>query len=199
MSVAQTLALSFLIAQHNAEQKAAEPVARTVKAKAAPIPQPVKAAGMTLGLKLPSTGTLDARSFIVAMRKATDRNEQIKCIAAYVGYDCNGDFGSQEVAARAKAQRELKPAPIQGPSRAEVKAASRSMTGFVAGMPDTIQRKLADLKAREVAAVDAMLAHQKAAKDPSRSEDERLLSSGLAEVERERLREIRQHIQALPV
>ncbi len=201
MSVAQTLALSFLIAQHNAEQKPAEPVARTVRtsSKAAPIPQPVKANVMTPGITLPATGTLDARAFIVAMRKATDRNEQIKCIAAFVGYDAKGDFGSQEVAARAKAQRELSGAPIQGPTRAEVKAASRSMTGFVAGMPDNIQRKLADLQAREVAAVDAMLQHQKDAKDPSRSEDERLLSSGLAEVERARLREIRGHIKALPL
>lgn len=202
MSAAQSLALSFLIAQHNAEQKPAEPVARTVrnaKTEAAPIPQPVKAAGMTLGLSLPAVGTLDARAFIVAMRRTTDRNEQIKAIAAYVGYDPKGNFGSQESAARTKAQRELNPTPITGLSRAEVRAASRSMTGFVAGLPDNLQRKLADLKAREVAAVDAMLAHQKDAKDPNRSDDERLLSSGLAEVERERLREIRGFIKALPL
>lgn len=202
MFAAQSVALSFLIAQHNAESKAAEPVARAVrkaKAEPAPIPQTPKSSVMTPGITLLAVGTLDAQHFIVAMRKASNRNDQIKYIAAFVGYDPNGDFGFQEAAARTKAQRELSDRPIQGPSRAEAKSAARSMIGFVAGMPDTLQRKLADLKAREVAAVDAMLSHQKAAKDPNRSDDERLLSSGMAEVERERLREIREHVKALPL
>lgn len=102
--------------------------------------------------------SLDARSFIIAMRKASTRDEQIKCIAAYVGYDPTGNFGPQEVAARAKAQRELSGRPIQGATMAEVKAASRSMTGFVAGMPQPSQKLLANLRAREQATTASMIA-----------------------------------------
>ena len=58
-------------------------------------------------------------------------------------------------------------------------------------------RRIANLEGREVAAVDAMLSHQRDADDTSRSDAERNLSAGLAEVERERARQIRADIQSL--
>jgi hypothetical protein len=173
--------------------------------QAAPIHDGPKVFGVTM----PERNTLDAKSFLRAMLDAgkrrndkgfpyTDpkevRNDQIKAVHAFVGYDTHRDFGSQEIEARAKAQRDLKGYKVTGPTREEQRAASRSMTGFIAGLPDHKARRLQDLMARETAAVDAMLEHMKASRDPKRSRVECLQSQGLAEVERERLSAIRHDI-----
>jgi len=204
MNNAHNVALSFLVAQHESEQRAAMPVLVVARPKkVAPIPQPVVTK---------KAGTLDAKGFMKAMlhagRRLSDngipftnqvemRNDEIKAIESYVGYDYGGDFGSQEIAARTKAKRELSGRPIQGPTREESRAASRSLSGYVAGVPDTIQRKLGDLKGREQAAIDSMIGHEKDAADLARPEADRLLSSGLADVERERIQQIREDIDAL--
>lgn len=77
-------------------------------------------------------------------------------VKVHVGYDPSQDFGAQEQAARALAQRELR-GVSQGPTKEEQRAASRSLAGYVAGMPIPSQKLLANLQAREQAAVDAML------------------------------------------
>lgn len=171
-------------------------------------------------MMMPDRGSLGAKDFLLAMRNAGRRvnaetratyidqrevrNDQIQAIHAfmyqvtpagkvYVGYDPRRDFGSQDVESRMLAQRELRGAP----KVSEVTAPSRTFGGYVAGMPDHNARRLADLQGREVAAVDAMLSHERDAADMSRSEYERTLSSGLAEAERERLTHIRRDIAAL--
>lgn len=121
--------------------------------QAAPIHSGPKMVGMTL----PTAGTLDAKGFIIAARKAKTRNETIVAIASYCGYVQNGDFGSQEQAARAKAQREIRNEKVTGPSREEERAAAKSAAGFVAGMPKPSQRILLNLQARERAAAEAMI------------------------------------------
>lgn len=161
------------------------------------------------GVTMPERNTLDAKGFLQAMLSAgkrrndngvlfTDprevRNDQIKAIHAYCGFDNRRDFGSQETEARAKAQREIRGYKVTGPSREELKAAARSATGFVAGLPDNQARHLQNLLGRETAAVDAMLQHEKDSRDESRSAADRVLSAGLAEVERERLLAIRADI-----
>jgi hypothetical protein len=118
----------------------------------APIHNPTPAKGVSL----PEKGTYDAKSFILACRKARTRDELMQAIAGYCGYDNRRDFGSQEQTARAKAQRELRGAPK---TTANV-APSRSLAGFVAGMPQPSHRILLNLQARERATVDAMIAAQ---------------------------------------
>lgn len=196
MNAAQDMALTLLIANHNAEQKAKEPIVTVVKPKKQVEPKavgPIHRKPITTIM----AGTINAKDFILAMRKTTDRNEQIKLIMAYVGYDSRQNFGPQEAAARLKATRELSGKPIQGLSREELRACNRNLRGVVAGLPDTAARKLADLKAREVAAVEAMIQHEKDGRDMARSDNDRMLSDGLASVERERLFQIRADIKAL--
>lgn len=180
---------------------------------------PIREKSGTPGMVMPDRGTLNAKDFLLAMRNAGTRvtpegkryidqrevrNDQIKAIHAfmyqetkagkvYVGYDPKGEFGSQDTAARALAQRELRGAPRVSAETAP----SRTFGGYVAGMPDHKARTLANLQGREVAAVDAMLAHEKDAADMSRSEYERTLSQGLADAERERLSHIRRDIASL--
>lgn len=106
---------------------------------------------------LPEKGTLSAEQFLLTIRKVTDRNETIKAIAGYVGYDNTLSFGAQESSARMQAKREMNP----------VIAASKpyrsgcNVSGFVAGVPDHIARKKADLEARERHATNEMLFHDK--------------------------------------
>ncbi len=169
--------------EHNVEEPKVVTVVRNApqseskRAKAsksaAPIHNPNAGKSMTPGITLPERNTLDAKGFLLAMRNAGKRpndkglmvvhpnevrNDQIKAIHAYCGYDNRGDFGSQDQAARAKAQRELRGEKFAGPSREEQRAASRSVAGFVAGMPKPQQRIVLDLQARAVSLTDAMLA-----------------------------------------
>ena len=191
---------------------------KKLAAKNEPAPIRQKSEPM-VGMMLPDRGTLGAKDFLLAMRNAGRRvsdtgapftnaaevrNDQIRAIHAfyyiisqgqrvYVGYDPKGSFGSQEVAARMLANRELRGAP----SVSHIAPPSRTFGGYVAGMPDHKARTLANLQGREQAAVDAMISHQHDADDVSRSEYERTLSAGLAEAERERLTHIRADIAAL--
>ncbi len=222
MSLAQDSALAFLLSQHCNEQAAheaskvavvvvrnAEPKAKSSKShakgeQAAPIHDGPKVFGVTM----PERNTLDAKGFLQACRDAgkrrndkgipfTDpkevRNDLICAIHAYIGYDNRRDFGSQDIEARSQAQRELR-GVAPGPTREEKRSAARSLGGFVAGLPDHKVRALANLRAREVAAVEAMLDHEKAANDAKRSTADRLLSQGLADVERDRIAHIRADI-----
>lgn len=134
------------------------PKPRGIKAKKVPTHSPNPLTANAMGLVGVMVGTLDAKSFLVAMRKASTRDEQVKLIHAYCGYDTRGDYGTQDMQARAKAQRELNPGKVdQGPTREEQRAASRSMVGYVQGMPDHQAAQLAALQAREAETAEAII------------------------------------------
>jgi hypothetical protein len=186
--------VQVVIGRNMPSKKEAKLAASKKGAQAAPIHD--KPA--VFGVAMPDRNTLDAKGFLQAMLNAgrrtsehgvrfTDqrevRNDQIQAIHAYIGYDPSANFGAQEVAARAKANRELSGKPIVlGPSREEQRAASRSAAGFVAGMPLPSQRLLANLQARETAAVDALIA--------AKSDEERTLHESV-------LKQVRQAIDQL--
>jgi len=166
----------------------------------------------SLSLVIPPVGTYDARGFMVAMRSAgkrtsetgatyTDasqiRNDEIKAIAGYCGYDSRLSHGSQDQAARAKAAREIKGQPVTGMVRAEQRAMARSLQGFVAGCPDHVARQIGNLEARERAAAEAMIQHNHDAADVDRTAEERVINMQLAAVEGERLAQIRADLDAL--
>lgn len=180
---------------------------------------PIQHKSNTPGIVMPDRGTLDAKGFLLAMRNAGKRisetgapfvdqrevrNDQIKAIHAFfyefrkgvkvaIGYDPNRDFGSQDTAARMLAQRELRGAP----KVSEVTAPSRTMGGYVAGMPDMKGRKLLHLQGQEAMAAERMIDYMKDADDVRRSASERELSAALAKVEEERLSHIRTQISEL--
>ena len=143
---------------------------------------PIQAKPAVFGVAMPERNTLDAKSFLLACRDAGKRSfekvnevtgevhtvvkvdsskvreDLIKAIHAYCGYDTSRDFGSQDTAARAKANREAsKRVVVAGPTREEQRAASRSMAGYVKGMPLPAQKLLANLRAREQSAAEAMI------------------------------------------
>ena len=123
---------------------------------------------------------MNAKEFLKAMVKG-DRSSQIAAIDAYVGYDHSQSFGAQETMARMKASREIK-----GYSNLTVMTApSRSVAGYVAGMPNYKAKELANLKARVNVTVNAMLDYEKAGK------------LELAAIEKERLGNLNKDIAAL--
>jgi hypothetical protein len=102
-------------------------------------------------------GTLTPQAFIVAMRRAKSREEQIKAIAGYVGYDSRQLFGAQETMARMQANRAISGHKLVIRTPAETHNAYRSVQGYCAGMPNHDAKRLADLKAREVETVESMV------------------------------------------
>lgn len=106
---------------------------------------------------LPQAGTLTPQAFIVAMRRAKSREEQIKTIAGYVGYDSRQLFGAQETMARMQANRAISGHKLVIRTPAETHNAYRSVQGYCHGMPDHDAKRLADLKAREVETVESMV------------------------------------------
>jgi hypothetical protein len=172
--------------------------AKLVASKKGAVAAPIHDKPAVFGVTMPDRNTLDAKGFLQAMlgagRRLNDngvrwtdprevRNDQIQAIHAFIGYDPYQSFGSQEVAARAKASRDLSSKPIVlGPSREEQRAASRSAAGFVAGLPIPSQRILANLKAREQAASDAMI--------DATSDEERAQHKGILEAIREAIAQL---------
>jgi len=144
-------------------------------------------------IDLPKAGTLDAKSFLRAMAKASSRDESIKAIAGYCGYDRHGDFGSQDTMARMKAKNELRPVkalPLP------VHSAAPSVKGYISGVNDPKAKRIADLQGREVYATDEMQAHTKAA-EAATSEAERNHFATLAAVEAARINSIRAELATL--
>jgi hypothetical protein len=139
-------------------------------------------------------GTLNGSQFLVAMRRASTRDSQIAAIASYIGYNSTQPFGEQDSAARAAAQREIRPATaLAFPfSRGTVSKGGSS----VAGEPDHASKHRANLEARERLAVDTMLLHEATA-NAATAENAKELYRGLAQVERERLVQIRADIASL--
>ena len=186
--------------------------------QAAPVNPAAKAA--PLPINMPAVGSLDAKSFLLALRDCGKRtveavnevtgevynkpiidpnfvrSDAIRAIHAFCGYDAAGDFGTQDVAARAEAQRQLRgivPATVPY-SRSGVSA---TVKRYVAGMPDNTARLLADLEGRANLALDAKAEHERASQDRKRSLAERTASATMAAVEQERLDQIKSDIEKL--
>jgi hypothetical protein len=170
-------AIKFLLSQHAAEQaQRASEVTETVigfsngpkpSKKAAKVVEAVKAAEQQnvnpnpapppVSDPLPQAGTLTPQAFIVAMRRAKSREEQIKAIAGYCGYSTKELFGAQETMARMQANRAISGHKLVIRTPAETHNAYRSVQGYCHGMPDHDAKRLADLKAREVETVESMV------------------------------------------
>jgi hypothetical protein len=117
-----------------------------------PLPPPVSD-------PLPQAGTLTAREFIVAMR-SNNRQEQIKAIAGFVGFDSRQLFGAQETMARMQANRVLSGQKLVIRTPTETHNAYRSVQGYCTGMPDHSAKRLADLKAKEVEAIESIVQYE---------------------------------------
>lgn len=159
-------------------------------------------------MPLPEKGTLGATGFLKAMRGAgvrkgkldpsAKRDDEVRAIAAYIGYDSRVLHGAQEVSARMAAQRELAPIKV---NKDEVwhrnGTADNSVAGYVAGKVDHIARQVADLRAREVSAADSLCTHRNVFMDFTKSLDDRATAQLLIKLEEERIAQIRKDLYAL--
>lgn len=161
------------------------PSKKQAKAEAArkgEVKAPIHQKPQVFGVVMPEKFTLDAKGFLLACRDAGKRSftttnevtgevttvikrdetkvreDVIKAIHAYCGYDQGRDFGSQDTAARSQANREASGRIVTpGLDRNEVRAANRSLAGYVHGMPVPAQKLLSNLRAREQAAAEAYI------------------------------------------
>lgn len=156
--------------------------AKQEAARKGEVKAPIHNKPQAFGVAMPERNTLDAKGFLLACRDAGKRSFEttnevtgeviivikrdegkvrediIKAIHAYIGYDQGRDFGSQDTFARAQANREASGRKVTaGLDRNEVRAANRSLAGFVHGMPVPAQKLLANLKARKQAAAEAYI------------------------------------------
>lgn len=162
-----------------------------------------------VGIELPQAGTLEARGFLMAMRSAgvrkgkldlsVKREDEIRAIAAYCGYDPRKLHGEQEAAARAKAQRELKPIVIKPGEKAWNRSGTADPTvhGYVQGAFDARQRKIDHLKGQEVVCAEALCAHRNEFMNASQPLEARAKAQLLMKLEEERLAAIRADLRAL--
>jgi hypothetical protein len=172
---------------------------------------------------LPVVGSLTATQFLLALRDAGKRSveaknevtgevyqrpifdaslvreDTIRAIAGYVGYDAAGDYGTQDAMARTRAQSEIRGGvkPVAAHRRGGASVAP-TITGFISGMPDHLAKQRADLLARERLAVDTLANHLANVDNPDFVQEPGMPSpEALAEIERERLRVIRDDLAAL--
>jgi hypothetical protein len=136
-------------------------------------------------------GTLNAKGFLVASRRADTLEKRQAAIGAYIGYNHALPFGEQDSAARQQAQREL--APVAAGSVPFTRGTMATVNGYVKGAADHAAKRLANLKARELLAVETMLLHAENSRS-AKSEAGKTLYAGLALAEQERLAEIRRDI-----
>ena len=183
-------------AKAHTARKSSQLLAETAPAVVAPtIASPVNAAPPPVVAQLPTAGTLSAKEYFVAMRRATDRDARIAAIAGYIGYNRAEMYSPQELAANLQARKVLTP-PKASPA---VSGAAVSLVGYVKGVPDMKGKKLADLQGREVAAVEAMLSHRKVAVEllSQGNQIEAAHEANLAKLESDRLTQIRKDIESL--
>lgn len=202
MSTTQHMAVAFLLGQQAEENtrtdsednervralfsgKApkAPKAAKAPRAKREPKEEKVLPKSAPPPWSLIQPGSVEAVGFLKLIRSAKDRQQKIEAIHAYVGYDMAGDFGTQEYRANAKAQKEIKPIVIGA-------KALPVMKGYVAGMPNPDAKFQKDLAGRERMAVENLIDHTRQAETVQNPFD-RDLKVGLAEVEAERIRAIR--------
>lgn len=178
---------------------ASKPRAKTPKEPKAPSDNGSKSLPMPIMTMV--AGDLDATAFLIAFRRAKDRDQQIQAIQGYSGYDPKGDYATQEWLAKSKAQRELRGIDNTGPSRTERRQAMASVKGFVAGIPDGMQRQIGNLLGRESMAAEAIAGHCKAATEQGcinhDGDGSCCTHHAKAEVEKTRLSHIRKDLNAL--
>lgn len=202
------LALAFAVASYaKAEVKeikvspkaTKEPKAPKIKSAPAPIPSPNGSVVTNVpSIKMPPKGSLGAHGYLKMMRGAKSHNEKVMALSAYIGYDMGRNFAEQELAANMQARKDIKGAvDISGPSREEIKSANRSAQGYVSGMPDNTQKKIANLLAREINTAEERDNHNKLAQDATLAQDTRALHEARALLEDERLTVIREEIKSL--
>ncbi len=206
-----TLSIATFLSSLAADYSKADPkvdqaaiVRATVQAVKVQAEPKVKPSVPALPFQVQKKGTLNAREFYQAMHDAgmrrtesgkpyfdprESRNDQIKAIAAYIGYDPAGDFGPQDLRARMQAWREIHPLQARDPRIVLIAKAPQ-------GMPNMLAKRLADLQGRERMAVDAIAEHEKAANETT-SEADRQFHQTFVLLERERLAQIRADMMLL--
>jgi hypothetical protein len=179
------------------------------------------------GLSLPEQGTLDAAGFIKAIQNAGKRpfktraldgsdltvikveqsqvrNDSIKAIVAYIGYDTRGSFGEQEQKARSQASIALGYRKTNGQTRTEARQSfqhnlntGKSVVSADPGLNDHNAKVRTHLQAQETQLVGNIIDLEKVVENPRLSLAEREMALELCELNRARLEHIKSQLVAI--
>lgn len=129
------------------------------------------------GLKLPEANSLDASSFLAAVRnagkrkspegkpifdKSVEREDIIVACAGYIGWDHQASYAANLLRCTGEARKAMAPivqrtSPLPEYSRGTLP----TLNGFVAGMPNQQSLRVQNLLGQEIKATDAMIAWSK--------------------------------------
>jgi hypothetical protein len=141
---------------------------------------------------LPNCGKRpNAKGIPVFQGEIVKRDDEMRLIASYVGWQVGGLHGVQLEAARRTARLELSPVT----AKEYTHGVRSSVSGYIAGMPDSVQKKVADLLMREQIASKMVVDHEKAI--AASNDYKRTLHIGLLAVEHERIKAIRKELSEL--
>jgi hypothetical protein len=114
------------------------------------------------GVKVVKVNELDEKSntFVTKIVERTHKNlkreEEIRAIAAYIGYNVELSHGANLMLADDTAEKEVQDSIRPGRRAVFSGHSSMSLAGFIMGMPNDRQKKLDNLMARRRLSVDAL-------------------------------------------
>ncbi len=128
------------------------------------------------------------------------RNDSIKAIAAYIGYNVSESFATQEQAARSLASRILSGKKLAGETRADIRekynSALESGKAVIttAGYADHVGKRIANLQAQDREVCDIICQATTDSEDKRKTFGERVQASNILAVNREKLIQIRKDL-----
>ena len=128
------------------------------------------------------------------------RNDSIKAIAAYIGYNVSESFATQEQAARSLASRILSGKKLAGETRADIRQKynsaleSGSAVITTAGYADHVGKRIANLEAQDRECCDIICQATTDSEDKRKTFGERVQASNVLAVNREKLIQIRKDL-----
>lgn len=158
---------------------------------------------------LPAPGTIGAKEFLerlphcgkrpnnrgvpVFSGVAAQREDEMRLVAAYIGWDSSQLHGWNLDNARRTARLAMRPVAPGSHRRG-----FGPIAGFVAGLPDAVKTKVKDLLAREELASDS-IAENKRKLESAPNAQTKALFQGLISLEEERIKQIRKDLASFGV
>jgi hypothetical protein len=154
---------------------------------------------VVVSIPLPPCGTFTAKEYIVGMRRAVNRNDRIRFIAGYTGFDTTLSYSANELNANMSAKRTLYGAVVALPRPVHSAPTAATLSGYVAGCHDAAAKKKADLQGRAVYTAEAMIDYNKQALEALDRNDQANAAhyATMAHLEADRLTQIRRDMETL--
>ena len=149
---------------------------------------------------------INGKEFLLALKDAGKRNiegkivfqqnlkreDEIKAIDNYIGFDRNKDFGQQEMVARMAAMQEIKPVKGEAFKRCSV---SNTIKGYIQGSNNPILKKKSHIEACINICLEKQAILLKEIQDKNLSDEDKAFKEALLKVEEERVENLKKQFK----